>query len=170
MGIDTSIITQVVGDTRELVIDLKAIYQNLFGYTPATIDVAAYNAKLGASQPNDASIPTFTKKATTVWGSNLYGYGDMLGRPLFCPIVFQYYSNRAKAQIKLNLPCAVVEVKLKRILKETPMVERGGVVIEEVSLDAVRINIQGFLVGQYGQFPDNELDALNDKYQPGELD
>lgn len=149
MQINIPNIIQAVGDARELVIDVKAIYKNLFGFTPYRI------GELGSGvQTNDAVVTPFTKKTVTKWGSNLYGLQDLIGREVFCPLVITC------GGVDYNFPYAVVGLRAPVIYKETPMVERGGSVIEEVALAAIRFQVKGFVIGAYGQFPDEEIDAL----------
>jgi hypothetical protein len=154
MEVNIPNIVQTIGDTRELVIDVKTIFKTLYGYAPESIDTTSYNAQNGATQQNAANIAQFSKKTVTKWGSNLYGLTDLMGREVFCPMII------TSGGVDYNFPHVVVGFKAPVIYKETPMVERGGSVIEEVALGAIRISVKGFLIGAYGQFPDEEIDAL----------
>ena len=66
--------------------------------------------------------------------------------------------------IDYNFPFSIIGIKNKKILKETPMVERGGVVIEQIALGAWEIDLKGFLIDANDQFPDDQLALLNTLY------
>lgn len=140
------------GETK---IDIAATFQALYGYLPAQVPSFP-------PQPNDvnpyAVQSAAAKKTTTATGSPLYGLSDMIGREVFMPVTLTANG------IDYDFPFCIVGLKTRKDMKITGMVERGGVVIEEISQGAWDIDLKGFLIDANGQFPDEQLAALNELY------
>jgi len=100
----------------------------------------------------------WSQRKTTLKGSPLYGLSDTIGREVFCPLTIKAGGN------EYNFPYAIVGLKSKIQTKETPMIERGGAVIEEIGAGAWEISVKGFLMNPDMQFPDDRLYELNQLY------
>ena len=104
----------------------------------------------GYEAPKSFTVPTATaRKNVSDLGQPYYGT-DALGREHFLPV----YLN------KMLLPFAVIGISPKKTLVETPMPERGGSVIEIVSIDSYAINIKGILISDDNNFPEKEMMEL----------
>ena len=137
-----------------VVFDIAAIFKELYGYTPARVD----NMPQSANQVNPFSVKSTSQKAVTVKGSPIYGLSDVLGREVFCPVTIKAGSTN------FDFPYMVIGLRNRMILKRTPLVERGGDVIEEIGAGAWELSGKGFLIDPGGQFPDAQLDKLNQLY------
>ena len=136
------------------VIDIAATFKAIYGYLPAHVPA------LPVAQPNDSSIyiPQAVVKTKTANGTDLYGLKDMIGREVFLPITLK--SNG----IKYDFPFGIIGIKNRMLIKSTPMIERGGEVIEEIGLGAWEFQFKGFLIDANNNFPDDQLAALNTLY------
>lgn len=138
-----------------VIFDVAQIMQTLYGYLPAR--VPGFPAV--PSNANTFNVPVATaQKRTTLKGSPIYGSKDMIGREVFCPITIQ------AGGVDYEFPFVVAGLKTKKLLVETPMIERSGSVIEEIGIDAWRISVKGFLIDPLNQFPDDQLDQLNQMF------
>lgn len=142
-----------------IIYDIAEIFDKLYGYKPAVIP--ALPAEPGAGDPFQVPAAA-AQKRTTLMGSPIYGSQDMLGREVFCPIVI---TSNGK---DYEFPFAVMGLQNKAIIIETPMVERQGSVIEEISVEAWKISIKGFLIDPLNQFPDEQLNMLNEVWKKRE--
>jgi hypothetical protein len=134
------------------IFNVQDIFFQLYGAVPPHI------SQLLPTQPvkNPNTInQLYTQRTTTLKGTPLYGLSDTLGREVFCPLTFTIGDN------VYNFPYAVIGMKNKIEIKKTPMIERGGVVIEEMGAGAWAFSIKGFLMNPDLQFPDDQLDMLN---------
>lgn len=114
--------------------DLRDVFKKAFGYeAPAnfTIEKAA------------------ARKEQSNLGQPFYGT-DAQDREHFLPV----YIN------KMLLPFAVVGIQPKKTIVETPMPERGGSVIEIISVENYAINIKGILISDDNNFPEKEIMEL----------
>jgi len=165
MGDEPNIIAEglsVTGPGHSAVIDIAATFKALYGYTPAVIP------PMPPSPPfvDDKGIPyNATLNPLTALGKPAYGNGpdqsDALGRGVFMPLTLSVNG------VNYNFPFCVMGLRNKKIMKETPMVERGGTVIEEVGIGAWEISVKGFLIDPDNQFPDDQLKALMTLYKTG---
>jgi len=130
------------------VFNIADLFKQVHGYVPAHLDTL-YPDTI-SDQPL-ANLPAITKKTVTKLGMPIFGSADMMGREVFCPITI--VSNGEK----FKFPYAVASISRSKIIVSTPMTEIGGSVHEVISNDDYQITIKGFLIGQYEQFPDEEL-------------
>lgn len=138
-----------------VIFDVAKIIESLYGYKPATIaglPLASKSEEFNVSQ-------IYKQKRTTSKGSPIYGMQDLIGREVFLPLTIK------ASGINYEFPFTIVGLKTKKLLVETPMIERGGSVIEEIGIDAWRISVKGFLVDALNQFPDDQLDKLNQMWR-----
>ena len=137
------------------VFDIVATFKAIYGYLPAHIPEAG-------PQPNNVNPYNINKaavkKTVTATGSPLYGLADMIGREVFMPITLTANG------VNYDFPFSIIGLKNQKSMKETSMIERGGVVIEEISSGAWEISLKGFLIDANDQFPDDQLAALNTLY------
>ena len=137
------------------VFKIQDIFLQLYGVVPPHID--SLPAAQNAGNPNQVNSG-YSKRLTTLKGSPLYGLSDTIGREVFCPLTLKAGDN------EYNFPYAIVGLKSKIQTKETPMIERGGVVIEEIGAGPWEISVKGFLMNPDMQFPDDRLYELNQLY------
>ena len=123
---------------QPLVFDVAQIMQDLYGYKPVIIP----------------DLPS-TANTVTSKGSAIYGSKDLIGREVFCPVIIE------AGGITYEFPFAVMDLKSKATIVETPIAERGGTVIEEIGVEAWKISIKGFLIDPLNQFPEEQLNMLN---------
>jgi hypothetical protein len=135
---------------------VQDIFLQLYGEVPP--HVSALPAAQTPKNPYTVNN-LWTQRATTLKGSPLYGLSDTIGREVFCPLSFKAGDNT------YDFPYAIVGLKNKIQTKETPMIERGGAVIEEMGAGPWEISVKGFLMNPDGQFPDDQLYAINQLYQ-----
>ncbi|MFS2189813.1 DUF6046 domain-containing protein [Mucilaginibacter sp. Mucisp84] len=143
---------------NQLLINLPDVFKTIYGYLPQTVPGLPVS-----DDSNPFSVgTTSTEKRTTLKGSPLYGLSDVLGREVFCPVTINVAGK------DYGFPYAVLGLRSRKILKETPMTERGGRVIEQIGVDAWEIILKGFFLHPLNQFPDEELDMLNQVYKYNE--
>jgi hypothetical protein len=135
---------------------VQDVFLQLYGVVPPHISELVVSTQ--AKNPYTVNSP-YSQRSTTLKGSPLYGLSDTMGREVFCPLQFKAGDNT------YDFPYAIIGLKSKILTKETPMIERGGVVIEEIGAGPWEISIKGFLMNPDMQFPDDQLDAINQLYQ-----
>lgn len=82
---------------------------------------------------------------------------DMNGRWYFMPVVFMHEGR------EFEIPNALVSVKGKKTIVETPMVGRKGTVKELISIDDYEVSIAGVVVDN-DDFPEEGLSAINELF------
>lgn len=90
------------------------------------------------------------------YGSSPYRKADVNGRYYFLPVEL--------GGVELQYP--IVRMNRRKVIVETPVTERGGSVIEQVSKDVWKMTIRGFMVNHQGLFPEDmmyELLQLEDR-------
>ncbi|WP_295714366.1 DUF6046 domain-containing protein [Mucilaginibacter sp.] len=140
--------------TLNTVFNIADLFQQIHGYKPAYVPgfpPAPIEVEGGRPQP-------ITKKTTNLYGTPLYGQSDMIGREVFCPITIEVNG------VDYNFPFAVIGFDREKTVVETEMTELNGSVKEIIGNKDWVINIKGFVIGQYDQFPDEKLKALNDVF------
>ncbi|WAC40586.1 DUF6046 domain-containing protein [Pedobacter sp. SL55] len=149
-------VTNVAG--TPVVYDIANIMNTLYGYRPISI-----GAIPEASDTNEFVVPAGQiKKTTTIKGTPIYGQQDMLGREVFCPLTL------SAGGIDYEFPFCVIGVRSRKIIVETPMVERNGAVIEEIACSGYDFSVKGFLIDPNNQFPDEQLNKLKELYETNE--
>ena len=96
-------------------------------------------------------------------GSPLYGE-DIYGREFFMPITITYTPKGASAGLDYHVPFAVVSISCRKVIVETPLVERTGTVKELVSADDYDLNIKGIIVRPDNNWPDKEIMQLEELF------
>jgi len=144
-----------MNNSQPNVFNVQDIFLQLYGAVPPHISQLA--AAQTPATPNTVN-QLWTQRKTTLTGASLYGLSDTMGREVFCPLTFTIGDN------VYNFPYAIIGLKNKIEMKSTPMIERGGAVIEEMGAGPWEFNIKGFLMNADMQFPDDQLDMINDMY------
>lgn len=135
----------------ETVIDIAATFQALYGYLPAFVpSLPAQPDSINPYSMQNAAV----KKTTTAAGSPLYGLSDMIGREVFMPVTL------VANGVNYDFPFCIIGLRSRKETKVTSMVERGGVVIEEISTGPWEMDLKGFLIDPNDQFPDDQLSQL----------
>jgi hypothetical protein len=109
--------------------DIKNIFRKAFGYEP----------------PADFSIQKSTGRKEYSDLGQPYYKEDALGREFFLPVELDGYL----------VPFAVISVTEKKTFVETPLPERGGSVLELISIDNYAINIKGIVLQE--SFPEGDM-------------
>jgi hypothetical protein len=150
-------------NTGNLLIDVAATFKALYGYIPA---------QMPAAQPANPYYvePNVNTRIAGQGLAPLTGLSDMLGRPVFMPITLNAINASTGIKTPYNFPFSMLSLKSKKIIKETPMVERGGSVIEEVGISPWEIEMKGFLIDAEDQFPDDQLSSLFKLYTANQAD
>lgn len=149
-------VTNVTGNP--VVYDIANIMNTLYGYKPMSIGLIPEAASV-----NEFNVPVApAKKTTTIKGSPIYGQQDMLGREVFCPLTL------SAGGINYEFPFCVIGVRNRKIIVETPMVERNGAVIEEIAVSGYNFSVKGFLIDPNNQFPDEQLSKLIELFETNE--
>ena len=141
--------------TLNTVFDLKDLFTSIFGYTPAHVP-SMPDAGPSGDLPQ---IGAATIKTESIYGEPLYGSADMLGYEVFCPVTIEVDG------VDFDFPYTVVGIRRSKTIIETEMTELNGSVKEIIGNRDFDITIKGFLIGQYGQFPDDKLKMLNDVFE-----
>jgi hypothetical protein len=148
-------------------IDIAATFQALYGYVPAEIPIMPVTpSSTNPYYVNHSNTPLRTPGQGL---ASLTGLNDMIGRPVFMPITITTKQANSTSTVEYDFPFSMLSIKNKKIIKETPMVERGGSVIEEVGLGAWEIEMKGFLIDANNQFPDDQLTSLYKLYVSNQL-
>lgn len=114
--------------------NLNTVFKNAFGY----------------EAPEQFTVPTEgTKPSSSKLGQPFYDT-DEFGREFFLPVRLDGYL----------VPFAVMAVTSKKTIVSTPLPERGGTVKELISIDDYVISIKGVLVNDDGNYPDEQIAAV----------
>lgn len=135
-----------------IIYDVRDIYKQLYGAPPFTLPALPPVNLPGAPKFH---VNKAAEKRTTFNGSSLYGSKDLIGREVFLPVTIQV------DQTDYELPFSVVSMRRRKMIEETPMVEREGSVIELIGLENWQISLKGFLIDPLNQFPDQQLADLD---------
>ncbi|MBC7399849.1 MAG: hypothetical protein H7289_07865 [Mucilaginibacter sp.] len=140
------------------IFDVAQILQTLYGFKPIVIPgLPAAPANTNEFIIDTSKLPK--RRVRTNQGSPIYGLQDMIGRQVFLPLTI------VANGVDYDFPFTVIGIKCKKILIETPMIERSASVIEEIGVDAYRISVKGFLVDPLNDFPDNQLYKLKEMFE-----
>jgi hypothetical protein len=119
-----------------------------FGYTGFPFFGKQNNKSLN---PSDGDTSNLT-------GARLRVTNPDTGRLTFLPV----YINGEL------FPICTVSMSAKKIVKETPLTARRGVVNEVIRFDAYRFEIKGLCVGYNYEFPEGQIKMLRDIYEQKE--
>jgi len=138
--------------------NLADLFNQVHGYRPA------YVAGLPVNEPGQptAIVPPSLKKTHNPFGEPYYGQADLMGHEVFCPITIEVAGK------DYQFPFAVIGFSRTKTIIETEMTELNGSVDEIISNRDWDISIKGFLIGQYEQFPDEQLQMLNKVFEVNE--
>lgn len=114
--------------------DLNTVFKNAFGY----------------QAPEAFNVPSAGTKQTTSKLGQPYYDTDEFGREYFLPVRLDGYL----------VPFAVMAITSKKTIVSTPLPERGGTVKELISIDDYVISIKGVLVDDDGNYPDEQITAV----------
>jgi hypothetical protein len=122
--------------------DLKKIFAQQFGYTPADFDIKPENV---------------LKKSTPGKYGEYYAK-DSQGRDVFMPLTLG----------GLFLPYVWVSVRGSKTFVETPMTQRRGDVIELINMKNYEFSVKGLHIGHDGRFPEGDVEALRELFERNE--
>jgi len=142
------------------VINLAELFEQVHGYRPAYVAGLPTDVQ---GQPK-AMVPSTVKKLTNMYGEPLYGQADTIGREVFCPITIQGYDLDGMSK-DYHFPYSVISFDRTKNVTATEMAGTDNEVDEMISNRSWQIRIKGFLIGQYEQFPDNELRELYELFE-----
>lgn len=138
-----------------IIYDIKDIVQKVWGYKPYTLPALPAES-IGE---NPYQVKESFQKKSTFKGSSIYGGQDLIGREVFLPVTIQAGGKN------YEFPYSVLTMRRAKIIVETPMVERGGSVKEEIGMEDWKISMKGFLIDPMNQFPDEQLYALDQLFK-----
>ena len=141
--------------TLNTVYNLKDLFNTIFGYKPAHVP-GFPDTVPPADLPQ---IGAAARKTENIFGQPLYGTDEMMGYEVFCPVTIEVDGK------DYYFPYTVVGIRRSKTIVETEMTELNGSVKEIIGNRDFDITIKGFLMGQYGQFPDDKLSMLNTVFE-----
>lgn len=144
----------MIKPTLNTAINIAELYKEFFGQKPVIIPGISND---GETDPAAQIQPAYQKN-TNLYGEPLYGQSDLLGQEVFCPVTIEVDG------VDYFFPHVVVGIDRVKTVISTDMTEIGGSVHEVISNRDFEISIRGFLIGQYEQFPDEDLKRLNDAF------
>ncbi|MCH5243411.1 MAG: hypothetical protein J1F29_00735 [Lentimicrobiaceae bacterium] len=84
---------------------------------------------------------------------------DLTGCYYFMPVTFSYNSK------SYEIDCAMVRLRLKKNIVQTPLLGQGGMVKEMVGVQDLAISITGCLMGERGQWPEDRINGLRQLFE-----
>lgn len=87
---------------------------------------------------------------------------DASGRWYFMPVWIKSSLG------EIELPCAVIGITGKKRIVETALSGRRGSVNELVSVDSYEVSITSVLLGENGNYPEEQIKQLRDLYETNE--
>lgn len=136
-------------------INVAEIFNQVYGYTPAKVA----GLPTGTNMLPDAQIQPITQKTENIYGEPLYSQSDLMGRQVFCPVTIEFNG------VDYEFPFCVIGITRSKTVVMTEMTELNGTVKEIISNKDFDIDIKGFLIGDYDQFPDDKLQMLNNVFE-----
>ncbi len=139
--------------------NLQEILQNIVGYKGLPFPGGWLpSAKAGGYAGKDYTGLTQAgeKKELSDTGARLRKK-DMNGRWYFMPVVFMHDGS------EYEIPNAIISIKGKKTIVETPMIGRKGTVKELVSIDDYEISIAGVIIDD-DDFPEDGLSNINELF------
>lgn len=133
-------------------LDLVDLFEQFFGYKPAVVPEFPPSYTTGPAERMQA----ITRKKTNMYGTPLYGQADMMGREVFCPVTIEVDGK------DYYFPFCVIGCDRDKTVVETEMTELNGSVKEIIGNRDWIFTIKGFVIGQYEQFPDEQLKMLDE--------
>ncbi|GAA4465237.1 hypothetical protein GCM10023093_17040 [Nemorincola caseinilytica] len=108
----------------------------------------------------DLEDPKTLVKRTGKTGSPYYKSSPIVyAEPYYLPVEIKYEGK------SYHLPFPQVTLEAKKHLVQTPLTERTGQVMELVYTDAYKITVKGYMIGLDGEYPESDLDMLNELYR-----
>lgn len=133
--------------------DLRELFNATWGYAPPLPIPVIPEGDRDQQQP---VIPTIEqapeRKMVSRLGQPFYAE-DAMGREFFLPVHLD----------GMLIPFAVISMNWKKVIVKTPMPERGGSVLEMVSVDNYSFNVKGIFINE-SEFPESDIIALHDKF------
>lgn len=137
-----------------LIIDIVKEFENHFGSKPYVVKI---NEETPSKEQSYNGIPSNVPNIFTDKGSLIAE--KYRGVEIFLPVRFSVAGE------EIFLPYCVVRIGGKKMLIETPLLERKGSVIEQYSIESETIDIKGFLIGENRKFPEKSIDTLYKAYK-----
>lgn len=135
--------------------DIAALIKEIFGNAPAFVDSLPTRQENGPYGKINPSV----KKEANLYGQPFYSQSDTMGQKVFCPLTIEVDGK------DYNFPYAVIGIERTKTVVNTPMTELNGSVKEIIGNQDYLIDIRGFVIGDYDNFPDEQLKALNDVHE-----
>lgn len=143
----------------EFKVNIQDLFRKSFGQKPyvTTPD--------GVVDVNDFKVNNaFTQKSLTPRGSTIYDKHKQ--NDVFLPIYFRGLDYDEFGTDSVLLPYASLSIQSKKTIIKTPLVERGGTVKEQYSIDDYSISIKGIVIDlDTLVFPEAELLLLKKLYE-----
>lgn len=133
-------------------LSLAALFEEAFGYQSS------------AFEPKFDTVPA--KLELGKFGAKYWEKG-LAGREYFLPVSLNVGASLADFLGDTNndgvpsgiykLPYPIIEATNQKIIIDTPMTERSGMVSEYINSGGWRIRIRGFMIGEGQNFPERDL-------------
>jgi hypothetical protein len=139
-----------------------------------SLDLMDLYAQLnGGAQPQDfepqldeVNGVTFgNREVLGVYGARYYETDKNLDVEYYMPVSVTY-TNTAGKYIEYYLPHPVMSVTAKKIIVETPLVNRRGTVKELIQTSDYDIVIKGLLVNKDNEYPERQVAEMLDVFEP----
>ncbi len=140
-------------------LSLAALFEEAFGYQST------------AFEPKIQPVPTKVEQGK--FGAKYWEKG-LAGREYFLPVslnvgasLADFLGDTNKDGVPTgiyNLPYPIIEVSSQKIIIDTPMTERNGMVSEYINTGGWRIRIRGFMIGEGQNFPERDFEIMSKLY------
>lgn len=84
---------------------------------------------------------------------------DAFGREFFMPV----WLGKDNSSL-IELPYAVIRTECRKYIIDTHLTDRTGTVKELINIDNYRFIVKGIIVNRDGQWPEDEINQLNDLF------
>ncbi|MFT3750968.1 MAG: DUF6046 domain-containing protein [Agriterribacter sp.] len=139
------------------IIDLGKLFANTFGGKPYHIQEESKRVTEGTPYRISG-----TNAEQLVTGNGSLIKEQVKGVDIWFPV--RFYNPGDSTPIEY-LPYTVVRVTGKKTIVKTPVMYRKGTVKEQYNIDDYSISIKGFLIGENGEFPEQDMDSLKDLFE-----
>ncbi|MFN4249055.1 MAG: DUF6046 domain-containing protein [Flavipsychrobacter sp.] len=119
-------------------IDINELFLKVYGYVPPSFTAETLPQR---KETSDKGAPYYAK--------------DELGREYYMPVSLGVF----------DLPLPLISIDMRKVIVDTPMVNREGTVKELITTSDYRIRIRGICCGENGQYPEEQVQLLADLFK-----
>lgn len=136
-----------------ITIDFQNLFADIWGYSPPEPRIEP--TEEGEYEQRSVSIPTAPERKTNSSLGQPYFDSDPFGREFFMPVRID----------GMLIPFAVISMNWRKTIVDTMMPERGGSVLEMISLNNYTFNIKGIFINEENEFPEEQIIQLRDLWK-----